>query len=407
MGRRRIRKVELKIFPEEVRYGLRLDLGAAGDGEEGARIAPSSPLRRYTGAVRGLQAPHGHLPPPFRWKPASELGTAAVCAPHLGSAPGCGVPSGEVGEGPPAACWAPSRPLPTTTYLPGSAKAKARLPRAPWAPPGHWPLGEPPPSPALGRGAFQHLGQRLPGAFQWSQVQAAAGSPAPVRPSLSSSSSSSSRGGGPPLCPRTPPPPDRPLTGVGSPVAVLAVRQVVQHGGGAGGARARGWLRPSARLRRSLLQALSLARSLALGSTEAGAAVPARRTHTTTHTLAHGHTLTPARAPSQPRRCSPHPVCRRREPLAGFWGGARGREEGRKKRGRAERTPGGPLPEAATLGGGSRACRGGVEGRQEGRVLWVSGGLGFPGADAAPPAVHPPIPGRRRGRHVGRCHPAP
>lgn len=78
--------------------------------------------------------------------------------------------------------------------------------------------------------------------------------------------------------------------------------------------------RPSARLLRSL----ALSSSLLHGGRSCSARPPGA------HTLAHGHTLTPARAPSQRRRCSPHPVCRRREPPAGFW---RGSAEGRKKRG--------------------------------------------------------------------------
>lgn len=84
----------------------------------------------------------------------------------------------------------------------------------------------------------------------------------------------------------------------------------------------------------------SLARSPLHGGRSCSARPPGA------HTLTHGHTLTPARAPSQQRRCSPHPVCRRREPLAGFFlgGGGSRREGGEGMRG-GPRTPVAPSPE--------------------------------------------------------------
>lgn len=116
--------------------------------------------------------------------------------------------------------------------------------------------------------------------------------------------------------------------------------------------RARGWLRRLARAPLPACAALSLALALSRSPLHGGRSCSARPPGA--HTLAHGHTLTPARAPSQRRRCSPHPVCRRREPLAGLGGEAR--EGGRRgdDAGRAERAW---RPLARKLG----ACMGGRE----------------------------------------------
>lgn len=82
--------------------------------------------------------------------------------------------------------------------------------------------------------------------------------------------------------------------------------------------------------------------------------MPARPAHTHSHTDTRSH----PRAPPQRRRGSPHPVCRRREPLAGFWeGGAR--EGGRRGK------QAGSAPEAPSHGTwglapvGWRGCCGG------------------------------------------------
>lgn len=116
--------------------------------------------------------------------------------------------------------------------------------------------------------------------------------------------------------------------------------------------RARGWLRRLTRAPLPASAALSLALALSRSPLHGGRSCSARPPGA--HTLAHGHTLTPARAPSQRRRCSPHPVCRRHEPLAGFCGGERGREKEEGTRG-GQCALGGPL--ARKLG----ACAGGME----------------------------------------------
>lgn len=139
--------------------------------------------------------------------------------------------------------------------------------------------------------------------------------------------------------------------------------------------RARGWLLRLARAPLPAFAALSLALALSRSPLHGGRSCSARPPGA--HTLAHGHTLTPARAPSQRRRCSPHPVCRRREPLAGFWGGAR--EGGRRgDEGRAERCWRPP-----------RTKTGGLHGGMEGVLR---------GTGASPPtsrrsSARPPLPG--------------
>lgn len=250
--------------------------------------------------------------------------------------------------------------------------------------PGHQPATSPPaPSPG-GRGAFQHLGQRL------AHSNGAGSRPRPgcPPPGCAPASSPEEAAPAPPPLPAAPGA-GPPLTGVGAPVAVLAVRQVVEHGGGAvPGPR---MAAPPARAPRPACAARSgsLARSLSAPRRQALQCPPGA------HTLAHGHTLTPARAPSQRRRCSPHPVCRRREPLAGFWGGA-GREEVEGAKG-GQSAPGGPP--GTELGG------------WEGVPRWAGGGAAGNRGQASgeqtqlrPPAPHSPAQaGPARGQVPSRA----
>lgn len=194
-----------------------------------------------------------------------------------------------------------------------------------------------------------------PGSVPGFSLQEAAPAP-PLTPKLPSSSP-----------PPPPPPPDHCLPGLAPPspssqsvrlLSMVAARRRLRDG----------CLALPAPLCPPLPLACSssLARSPLHGGRSCSARPPGA------HTLTHGHTLTPARAPSQQRRCSPHPVCRRREPLAGFfWGGEP--EGGRRgDEGRTENSSG-------LLAGKLGACAGGME-----RVLRETRPL-LPRAEANPP----------------------
>lgn len=164
--------------------------------------------------------PHRHLPPTFQLE-VSKRGTAADCAPPTPAL--CArTPGSLLGKrSPPPARRAPRQPilaLPTRSH---------RLPRlaSPRLPPGRgqWQALGPPSWPRV-----RHIPapRTAPGAFQWSWAPGRLGRPPPgsipASPPKEAAPGSVSN-------PRAASSPRRPrsLTRVGSPIAVLAVRQVV------------------------------------------------------------------------------------------------------------------------------------------------------------------------------------
>lgn len=279
-------------------------------------------------------APHKHLPLIFQPE-VSERGTAADCAlprpPRHQSTLCARTPGSLMGErSPPSARRAPRQPV---LALPWPS---LRLPRSVnlRLPPGRWAMATPRP-PARPQAERIPTPRTAPGAFQWNKAAGRPGCPPPR-----SFPASSLKEAAPtlPLAPELPPllaaptspPPGRCLPGLAPPSP--SSQSVRLFSMVAAPRRARGWLRRLARAPLPAFSALSLALALARPPLHGGRSCSARPPGA--HTLAHGHTLTPARAPSQRRRCSPHPVCRRREPLAGFGGGGAG-EGGRRGEGRA------------------------------------------------------------------------
>lgn len=143
--------------------------------------------------------------------------------------------------------------------------------------------------------------------------------------------------------------------------------------------------RPSACLRRSLARSSSLA----LRSTEEEAAVPARPAHTHSHTDTRSHPRAP---PLSGGAAHLIPYAGGVSHWLGFGGGG-AREGGRRgDEGRAVRSRRPPRTEPGGL------HRWDVEGAAG------DGGLASREQTQLCP---PPTLRRRRGRHVGRCHPAP